>query len=73
MKNSFYKTSYILGVLMLFSMLSYAQTGNVTISQDPEIVDLLEVKKEINKSDIDLVQKMPKMVMIIFLHNGLLD
>lgn len=33
---------------------SYSQQGNVTINQDEKITELLNLKKEMNKSDVDL-------------------
>ena len=45
--------SYITGALMLFNLIAFAQTGTITISQNPVIENLLALKKEINKSDED--------------------
>lgn len=53
MKNASFKTAYITGALAIFSLVSFAQSGTVTISQDPEISNLLKLKKEINAADED--------------------
>src|SRR5690554_7467196 len=42
---------YTLGFTVLFTSLSFAQQGNVTINQDKEIEQLLNLKKTINASE----------------------
>ncbi|MFH4968514.1 SPOR domain-containing protein [Gaetbulibacter sp. M240] len=47
-----------ISVLVLFAFLatpkiSLAQTGNLEVNQDQKIVTLLNVKKQMNKSDVD--------------------
>ncbi len=54
MKRFSYKNLCLLGLCLIgFSMSSNAQDGNVAINQAPSIATLLELKKEINKSDDD--------------------
>jgi len=43
--------AFSLVFLLGFSSLSHAQDGSLILNEDPEIAKLLELKKEINKSD----------------------
>jgi len=44
-------SALLLVLLLGFSAISNAQNGSLTINENPEIPKLLELKKEINKSD----------------------
>lgn len=45
------KTLITVTVLLLFSAVSFAQQGHVTVNEDPELTKVIELKKEINKDE----------------------
>ncbi|WP_044400236.1 hypothetical protein [Lacinutrix sp. Hel_I_90] len=53
MKSTSFKTLSISGALLLFGLVGHTQEGHVKVKQDPEISNLLKLKKEINANEPD--------------------